>query len=45
MVIVQYGDIFCVAKISNIFWGCSKFLIFLVGEGQMLGPSLRMQKN
>ena len=25
---VQNGDIFLVAKISNIFWGCLKFLIF-----------------
>ena len=26
---VQNGDIFGVAKISNIFGGCLKFLIFL----------------
>ena len=38
-------DIFGVAKISNIFWGCLKFLIFFGGEWQMLGPSLRMQKK
>ena len=41
---------FGVAKISNIFLGCLKFQIFFGGgggggEGQMLGPSLRMQKN
>ena len=36
---------FGVAKISNIFLGCLKFLIFFGGEGQMLGPSLRMQKK
>ena len=24
----RMGDIFWVAKISNIFWGCLKFLIF-----------------
>ena len=38
-------DIFGVAKISNIFWGCLKFLIFFWGEWQMLGPSLHMQKE
>ena len=32
-VIVQNGDIFWVAKISNIFFWCLKFLIFLGGEG------------
>ena len=36
---------FWVVKISNIFLGCLKFLIFFWGEGQMLGLSLRMQKN
>ena len=36
---------FWVAKISNIFLGCLKFLIFFYGEGQMLGPSLCMQKK
>ena len=41
----RIGDIFWVAKISNIFLGCLKFLIFFGGEGQMLGPSLRMQKK
>ena len=39
------GIFFWVAKISNIFLGCLKFLIFFGGEGQMLGPSLRMQKK
>ena len=29
---VQNWDIFWVAKISNIFWGCLKFLIFFWGE-------------
>ena len=29
---VQNWDIFGVAKISNIFWGCLKFLIFFWGE-------------
>ena len=38
-------DIFWVAKISNIFLGCLKFLIFFGGEWQMLGPSLRMKKK
>ena len=41
----ELGIFFWVAKISNIFWGCLKFLIFFWGEGQMLGPSLRMQKK
>ena len=36
---------FWVAKISNIFSGSLKFLIFFGGERQMLGPSLRMQKK
>ena len=39
------GICFWVAKISNIFSGCLKFLIFFWGKGQMLGPSLRMQKK
>ena len=39
------GDIFWVAKISTIFWGCLKFLIFLGGERQMLDPSLRMSEK
>ena len=30
-VIEQNGDFFWVAKISNIFWGCLKFLIFFWG--------------
>ena len=34
-----------VAKVSIIFLGCLKFLIFLGGEGQMLGPSLCMKKK
>ena len=34
------GDIFCVAKISNIFLGCLKFLIFFGVNG-----SLRMSKK
>ena len=29
---VQNWDIFWVAKISNIFWGCLKFLIFFLRE-------------
>ena len=41
----ELGIFFWVAKFSNIFWGCLKFLIFFLGEGQMLGPSLRMQKK
>ena len=41
----ESGIFLGVAKISNIFLGCLKFLIFLWGEGQMLGPSLRMQKK
>ena len=28
----RIGIFFLVAKISNIFWGCLKFLIFLGGE-------------
>ena len=28
---VQSWDIFLVAKISNIFWGCLKFRIFFGG--------------
>ena len=27
------------------FLGCLKFLIFFGGEGQMLGPSLRVQRK
>ena len=42
---VQNWDIFGVAKISNIFLGCLKFLIFFWGERWMLGPSLRMRKK
>ena len=42
---VQNWDIFWVAKISNIFLGCLKFLIFFRGEQYMLGPSLRMRKK
>ena len=42
---VQNWDIFLVAKISNIFLGCLKFLIIFWGERYMLGPSLRMRKN
>ena len=41
----ELGIFFGVAKISNIFLRCLKFLIFFGGEGQRLGPSLRMQKN
>ena len=29
----EWGMFFGVAKISNIFWGCLKFLIFFGGEG------------
>ena len=36
---------FGVAKVSIIFLGCLKFLIFFGGEGQMLGPSLCMKKK
>ena len=39
------GDIFRVAKISNIFWGCLKFLILFWGEWLLLGPSLPMKKK
>ena len=39
------GDILGVAKISDIFLGCLKFMIFFGGEWLMLGPSLRMQKK
>ena len=39
------GVFFGVAKISNIYFGRLKFLIFLGGEGYMLGPSLRMKKK
>ena len=44
------GDILWVAKLSNIFCGCLKFLIFFFflgggGERVMLGPSLRMKKE
>ena len=38
-------DIFAVAKISSIYLGCLKFFIFLGGEWEMLGPSLRMKKK
>ena len=31
---VQNLDIFSVAKISNIFWGCLKFLIFFGVNGR-----------
>ena len=31
---VQNWDIFLVAKISNIFWGCVKFLIFFGVNGR-----------
>ena len=31
---VQNWEIFRVAKISNIFWGCLKFLIFLGVNGR-----------
>ena len=37
------GVFFWVAKISNIYLGFLKFLIFLGGEGYVLGPSLRLQ--
>ena len=47
---VQNGGFFWVAKISNMFWGCLKFLIYFFflgggGEREMLGPSLRMNKK
>ena len=46
-------DIFWVAKISNIYLECLKFLIFFFflggggggGEQYMLGPSLHMKKK
>ena len=38
-------DIFWFAKISNIYLGCLKFLIFFGGEQWMLGPCLRMKKK
>ena len=28
----RIGTFFGVAKISNIFWGCLKFMIFFLGE-------------
>ena len=34
-----------VARISDIFFWCFKFLIFFLGERLMLGPSLRMKKK
>ena len=30
---------------SNIFWGCLKFLIFFWGDGLITGPCLRMKNN
>ena len=45
----RMGDIFGVAKISNIVLGCLKFLISWVGGGGLNGrcwaPSLRMKKK
>ena len=41
----ERGIFFGVAKISNIFLGCLKFLIFLLGERLKLGSSLRMKKK
>ena len=42
-------DFWGVSKISNIFFGCLKFLIFFFGGGggewSMLGPSLRMEEK
>ena len=38
-------DFFFVDKISNIFWGCLKFLKFYLGVGEMLGRSVRMKKK
>ena len=34
-----------VGRISNIYLGCLKFLIFFWGERSMLSPSLRMAKK
>ena len=39
------GDIFWVAKISNIFLGCLKFLIFILGWTVDAGPQPTMKKN
>ena len=41
----RIGIFLGVAKIPNILFGVLKFLIFLGGERQMLGPSLRMRKK
>ena len=38
-------DISWVAKISNFYLGCFKFMIFLGGEQKVLGLSLRMKKK
>ena len=37
--------VFRVAKISNIYLGCLKFLLFFGDERKLLGPSLGMKKN
>ena len=39
------GDIFWVAKISNIFWGASNSLYLFWGELEMLGLSVSMKKK
>ena len=39
------GYLFGVAKTSNIFVRCLKFLIFFGGERLVLGPSLRMKRK
>ena len=45
MIMYRMGVFFGAAKISNIFLGCLKFLIFFGGGGQMLGLSLHMKKK
>ena len=41
----RIGIFFWVAKISNIFLGCLKFMILFWGVQKMLGPSLRIRKK
>ena len=45
MIKVQNWGYFLGLLKFQIFLGSLKFLIFFGGEGQMLGPSLRMQKK
>ena len=41
----EWGIVFWVAKISNILFGCLKFLIFLGVNGRCWALSLRMKKR